>query len=277
MLADRGDFNPASVLMQPLLRDHGDERDVVLGQAYLCSRQGDFACAMAMYERRLAQSADDVETRCRLAQALSEMGGATYALHLCLHPDATVERRLAAAAAAEEVRWGEGYAPTRKQAQAESEQALGRLDSVIAATTPADPLWQQAQYDRLVALFDLRRMRDTTRSYELLRRQGLTVPFYARQRVADAYLALRQPKKAEYLYRQIIEHSPGDGGAWSGLAYAQLESEHVKEGVSVYRPCLRGCSRMVAGAGLEDTSTQPSPHQPGIASGRDARVCRSAG
>ena len=229
VLVDRGDLNPASVLMQPLLLGHGDERDVVLGQAYLCSRQGDFACAMAMYERRLAQSANDVETQCRLAQALSEIGGATYALHLCLHPDATVERRLVATAAAEEVRWGEGYAPTRKQAQAESERALGRLDSVIAATTPSDPLWQQAQYDRLVALFDLRRMRDTTRSYELLRQQGLTVPFYARQRAASAYLALRQPKKAEYLYRQVIEHSPGNGGAWSGLAYAQLESEQVKE------------------------------------------------
>jgi biofilm PGA synthesis protein PgaA len=229
VLADKGDYNPASALMQPLLRDHSDEKDVVLGQAYLCSRQGDFACALAMYERRLDQAPDEVETRCRLAQTLSRMGGATYALRLCSHSDATEEHILTAAAGAEEVRWGEGYAPTRGQQQAESEQALARLDSVIAASTPPDPTWQQAQYDRLMALFELRRMRDTTQSYERLRRQRFTVPFYARQRVADAYLALHQPEKAEDLYRQIIEHSPGDGSAWSGLAHAQLESEHVKK------------------------------------------------
>jgi biofilm PGA synthesis protein PgaA len=229
VLVDKGDFTPASVLMQPLLRDHGDETDVVLGQAYLCSRQSDFACAIAMYERRLAKASDDVETRCRLAQALSEVGGATYALQLCSQSEAIVELRLTAAAAAEEVRWGEGYAPTRLQRQAESERALARLDRVIAATSPSDPLWQQAQYDRLIALFDLRRMHDTTRSYELLRQRKFTVPFYARQPVADAYLALHQPEKAESLYRQIIEHSPADGSAWSGLAYAQLESEHVSE------------------------------------------------
>ena len=229
VLADKGDYNPASALMQPLLRDHSDEKDVILGQAYLCSRQGDFACALAMYEHRLNQQPDEVETRCHLAQTLSRMGGATYALQLCSHPDATEENSLTATAGAEEVRWGEGYAPTRGQQQAESEQALERLDSVIAASTPADPIWQQAQYDRLMALFDLRRMRDTTQSYERMRQQRLTVPFYARQRVADAYLALHQPEKAEDLYRQIIEHSPGDGSAWSGLAYAQLESEHVKK------------------------------------------------
>jgi len=233
-LAEEGDYHSASVLMQALLRDHGDEKDVVLGQAYLCGRQGDFACALAMDERRLEQAADahtsdEGESRCQLAQTLSKMGGATYALTLCSHPNASEERSLAAAAGAEDVRWGEGYAPARAQQQAESEQALARLDGVIAASAPPDPIWQQAQYDRLLALFDLRRMRDTTQSYERLRQQKFTVPFYARQRVADAYLELHQPEKAESLYRQIIEHSPADGSARSGLAYAQLESEHIKE------------------------------------------------
>jgi biofilm PGA synthesis protein PgaA len=229
VLADKSDFNPATVLMEPLLRDHGEEREVVFGQAYLCTRQGDYACAIAMYQRRLAQSSDDMETRCQLAQALSTLGGATYALQLCSHPKAGTDDRLNATAAAEQVRWSEGYAPTRKQHEAESEQALARLDRVIVASTPADPQWQQAQYDRLLALSDLRRARDATRAYESLRRQHFTVPFYARQRVADAYLALHQPEKAALIYREILEHAPGDGAAWSGLAYAQLESEHVNE------------------------------------------------
>jgi biofilm PGA synthesis protein PgaA len=229
VLADKSDFNRATVLMEPLLRDHGTEREVVFGQAYLCNRQGDYACAIAMYQRRLAQASDDTETRCQLAQTLSMLGGATYALQICSHPNAGTDERLNAAAAAEQVRWGEGYAPTRKQHETESEQALARLDRTIVSSTPADPRWQQAQSDRLLALSDLRRVRDTTRAYELLRQQHFTVPFYARQRVADAYLALHQPEKAALLYREILEHAPGDGTAWSGLAYAQLESEHVNE------------------------------------------------
>jgi biofilm PGA synthesis protein PgaA len=230
VLADKSDFNPAKVLMEPLLRDHGGEREVVFGQAYVCNRQGDYTCAIAMYQRRLTQSSDDLETRCELAGALSMLGGATYALQLCAHPDAGMDERLNAAAAAEQVRWGEGYAPTGKQHEAESEEALARLDRIIAASTPKDARWQQAQYDRLLALSDLRRARDTTRAYVLLRQQHFTVPLYARQRVADAYLALRQPENAALLYHQILKHAPGDGAAWSGLAYAQLESEHMKEG-----------------------------------------------
>jgi biofilm PGA synthesis protein PgaA len=227
VLADKGDYTLASALMQPLLREHREEKDVMLAQAYLCRRQGDLACALAMYELRLDQSAGDVETRCLLAETLSELGGATYALRLCDHAGASEERRLSAAAA-ENVRWGEAYAPTHAQQQSESELALTRLDSVIAGATPRDAIWQQAQYDRLLALFDLQRTRETTQSYERLRRQGFTVPPYARQTAADAYLALRQPQNAEDLYRQIIEQSPGDGSAWSGLAYAQLEREHFK-------------------------------------------------
>jgi biofilm PGA synthesis protein PgaA len=227
VLADKGDYPPASALMQPLLSEHREEKDVMLAQAYLCRRQGDLACALAMYELRLDQSAGDVETRCLLAETLSELGGATYALRLCDHPGASEQWRLSAAAA-ENVRWGEAYAPTHAQQQSESELALARLDSVIAGATPQDVIWRQAQYDRLLALFDLQRTRETTQSYERLRRQGFTVPPYARQPAADAYLALHQPQNAEDLYRQIIEQSPGDGSAWSGLAYAQLEREHFK-------------------------------------------------
>jgi biofilm PGA synthesis protein PgaA len=227
VLADKGDYTPASALMQPLLREHREEKEVMLAQANLCRRQGDLACALAMYELRLDQSADDVETRCLLAETLSELGGASYALRLCDHRGASEEWRLSAAAA-ENVRWGEAYAPTHVQQQSESELALARLDGVIAGATPRDVIWQQAQYDRLLALFDLQRTRETTQSYERLRRQGFTVPPYARQPAAAAYLALHQPRKAEDLYRQILEQSPEDGSAWSGLAYAQLEREHFK-------------------------------------------------
>ena len=130
VLADKGDYTPASALMQPLLREHREEKEVMLAQANLCRRQGDLACALAMYELRLDQSADDVETRCLLAETLSELGGASYALRLCDHRGASEEWRLSAAAA-ENVRWGEAYAPTHVQQQSESELALARLDGVI--------------------------------------------------------------------------------------------------------------------------------------------------
>jgi len=232
VLADMGDTTPASALMQPLLRQHREEKDVMLGEAYLCRRQGDLACALAMYELRLDQATGDVETRCLLAETLSELGGASYALHLCERrapsEEGAGEAWRLAAAAAENVRWGEAYAPARAQQRVESELALARLDSVISGATPGDVIWQQAQYDRLLALSDLQRTRETTQAYERLRQQGFTVPAYAGRPAADAYLALHQPQKAEDLYRRITEQSPGDGSAWSGLAYAQLEREHFK-------------------------------------------------
>ncbi|MGC9291761.1 MAG: poly-beta-1,6 N-acetyl-D-glucosamine export porin PgaA [Acidobacteriaceae bacterium] len=240
VLTDMGFYQAASAKMRPLVRGHGQEKDVQLGGAYLCSRQGDLACVMAEDERHLEQAPQDAASQRQLAQALSQVGGETQAMQVNGFPSPIspispisplsplVQRALEAAAGAEDIRWGEAYAPTRKQQEAESERALARLDHVIATSATKDAIWQQAQDDRLLALVDLQRMHEAVRSYLQLRQQGFPVPMYALQRVAEAYLALRQPEGAAALYREVLQHLPNDGGAWSGLAYAQLESGDIR-------------------------------------------------
>jgi biofilm PGA synthesis protein PgaA len=228
VLTDQGNIDAAAALIRPLLRDHDREADVLSANAYLCEQERDFACVLAMEERLQKLQPEGDKGQCRMATALSEAGAETMALEQCKEHDSRRERVLIAATGAEDTRWGEGYAPPQQQL-AESEQALVRLERVIRDSPPTDALWQQAQFDRLEALFDLLRMREVVSSYEELRRQGLSLPPYTLQIVADSYLALRQPKHAESLYNQLLQKSPQDGNAWSALAYAQFEREHIRQ------------------------------------------------
>ena len=261
VLVDKGEYSDASALMQPLLRDHGKEKDVILGEAYLCSRQADFACSIAMYQHYLEQSPDDMQVRSSLTQTLSRAGAQSYASQLYaanVTPAVLdTEHVLSAAAAGEDVGWGEAYAPTRAQQRAESETALARLDRVIAAAQPKDVAWRAAEYDRLIVLYDLRRMHDATQSYELLLQQGLDVPAYALNSVAGSYLTLRQPERAEDLYRKLVQQTPTDGRAWSGLAYAQMEREHYREALATIDHAYQSSASWLQSPGLN----APKPNE----------------
>jgi biofilm PGA synthesis protein PgaA len=236
VLTDLGEYAEADSLMRPLLGSHRDEKDVILGEGYLCSRLADFTCTIAMYQYYLEKSPNDMQVRTDLALALSRVGSQTYASALYAKDVAPMapetERSLIAAAAGEEVNWGEVYAPTRARQRADSEMALARLDAVIAASSPKEAAWRSAQFDRIVALYDLRRAHDSIRLYKALKRLGLDVPAYARGIVAGAYMALHEPKRAEVLYRKLLEESPTDGDLWSGLAYAQIERGHTYEALA---------------------------------------------
>ncbi len=226
---DEGRYSRARLLMQSLPSSSRQEKDVLAGQEYLCRREGNFACMLSIEEGQLQKRPDDPLAQCQFARTLSQAGGETRARELCRSADSQNGLALGATAGAEEVRWGESFALSRKLQQAETEQGLARLEVVIAASPSGGALWRQAQFDRLVALVDLWRMRDAVLSYEKLQRENISVPFYAELPVASAYLAIHEPRKAEILYRRLLHRFPEDGAAWSGLAYALLESEHIAE------------------------------------------------
>jgi biofilm PGA synthesis protein PgaA len=236
VLTDQGDYASADKLMKPLLDLHGNEKDVILGEGYLCSREANFSCSIAMYQNYLVKYPDDIQVRTNMALALSRVGGQTFAeasYTKDVRPAAReTDRGLSGAAGGEEVNWGAAYAPTRALQRADSEMALTRLNGVIAASSAEDPVWKAAEYDRLIALFDLRRPQDAVRSYEALKHQGLDVPSYAVQVVAGAYLASRHPETAEKLYAKLLKESPSDGSLWSGLAYSQMERWHPNEALA---------------------------------------------
>lgn len=254
VLTDQGDYAAAAKLMEPLLRFHENEKDVMQGQGYLCSRMANFGCSIAMYQDFLQKSPDDTRVRTDLALALSRMGGETYAAAFYAKSIAPLasetELSLNGAAAGEEVNWGEVYAPTRAQQRADSEMALAGLNVVIAASDPKGSVWKAAQYDRLVALYDLKQARDAVQSFEELEREGLDVPAYALESVAGAYLALHDPERAEALYRRLLEKSPADGNLWSGLAYAQMERWHPSEALATIDHAYKSAAPWLRPLGL---------------------------
>lgn len=231
-LTDLGDYEAAAKLMNPVVGNHKDDKDVLHGQGYLCSRLADFVCSIAMYQYYLEQFPHDMDVRSDMTLALSHVGSQIFASDqyskdiVPAAPD--TDLRLSGAAAGEETNWGEVYAPARTLVRADSEIALLRLNTIIAAATPKGETWNNAQFDRIVALYDLRRTSDVVRSYEALTAQGVEVPAYALENVAGAYLAVRRPAQAEALYRKLLKQSPADGNLWSGLADAQMERGHIR-------------------------------------------------
>jgi hypothetical protein len=62
--------------MQPILRDHPQDPDAESGEAYLCLRENDFACAIDMDLRRSSQMPHEAaEIEDQMAHALTGLGG----------------------------------------------------------------------------------------------------------------------------------------------------------------------------------------------------------
>lgn len=260
-LTDLGDYATAAELMDPVVRYHKDDKDVLRGQGYLCSRLADFICSIAMYQYYLVQFPDDMDVRNDLALSLSHIGSQIYASDFYTKeikpvvPD--TDLRLSGAAAGEETNWGEVYSPTRLLVRADSEIALARLNSVIAAAAPKGDAWKNAQFDRIVALYDLHQPRDVANSYEDLTHQGIDVPQYALESVAGSYLALHQPERAEEIYHRLLKKSPADGNLWSGLAYAQMERGHVKQALATIDHAYKDAAPWIGIAG----QSAPKPNR----------------
>lgn len=230
VLTDQGKYREASEEMKPLLREHLDEADVEAGDAYLCSRQGDYSCMLDMDQRLMRhRPQQSAAIQCQMAQALAHLGGETLAEETCPQSEPSDDRRLQEAKGAERVRWAEGYAHTWSERRSEGEAALRLLDGVIAASPSRDDTWKTAEIDRILALYDLRRMTDVIAAYEHLRAQKIEVPAYALGSVAGAYLARHRPRHAEALYRELVKRAPTNGQMWGGLTYAQFEQEHLSE------------------------------------------------
>jgi len=252
VLTDQGRYREANTLMQPLMRDHGSEPDVERGEAYLCNRQLDFACVMKMYEQQMEQEpAQSSALKCQLAEAVSEAGGNTLGNQLCEQAGAPKNLWLEAAAGAERVRWVDSSDEKWALRKAEGNEALAQLDDVIARSRPGEPVWRQAESDRLMVLSDLHRMQDVVQSWEQLQKMKVTVPDYALGRVAQAYLALRHPEEAEALYQVLVARSPNDGDLRGSLAYAQFEGEHIAQSFRTIDSSYEDAPAAVRSAGLK--------------------------
>lgn len=208
---------------------------VRLRQPYEALLQADQALAIAPGTPYVLREYIAALSRARLAQPALDLARQ--------HPDlfdAAQLRRLEGDALAQQVRLA--AMPTRTEAErfVIADRALARYEALI-------PAWEalgdaarddvlRARIDRLHALHARARMADVVSEYEALRARDVTVPRYALNDVASAYLYLRQPEKARDLYRQVgADGANRDDDAQdrlsteTGLYYALAEAEEFDQ------------------------------------------------
>ncbi len=232
-LADAGELEAAeqeaAALRQTLPRDPA----VLMAAAYAAERGGRHLEAIGCYQRILEIDPEHRQARRQYLLALNAIGAAHLAADRAARsPELLNEaewRRLRGSQAAHAVRWGKLPSADDEPRFAETDRALGLIARNLAsldANDPADRPWVlQARFDRLVALRDRVQMAQAVAEYRSLAEEGATIPAYALQAAADAYLYLEQPGPARDLYRQILEERPDDFYTRLSLFYALVETE----------------------------------------------------
>jgi biofilm PGA synthesis protein PgaA len=105
------------------------------------------------------------------------------------------------------------------------DQALVVLDRILTDPAAPEHAMRRSRLDQIVALRTREQMPEVVTAYEQLLDDGIEPPFYVTEAAADAWLQLKQPARAEPLYRQVLSDQPGFANARMGLFYALLEME----------------------------------------------------
>ncbi|MDQ8033982.1 MAG: poly-beta-1,6 N-acetyl-D-glucosamine export porin PgaA, partial [Bordetella sp.] len=246
VLADAGQDAEAIALGQRLVAaaPRNPDRRLALSYAYARAQQPYAALEEADRAYQLTPGRADVKRayvfalqRARLADAALRVARAD--------PDlltAAQMRRLEGDEAAELVRIAGLPARNEQERNVVADRAIALLDAQIAAWTPlgteaaGDVL--RARMDRLHALYVRGRMQDVVTEYERLQAQGVNVPRYVNNDVANAYLYLRQPERAAALFAETAaDPAAGSDDAGdrlithTGLFYALSEDQRATQAI----------------------------------------------
>lgn len=108
------------------------------------------------------------------------------------------------------------------------DEALALLEAAMNHPQADAGAVRRSRFDRVVALRTLRTpesMQQAVSAWEALLADGLEPPAYVIVAAADAYMYLREPQRAEDLYRQVLERQPERIDTYQALFWALLEQE----------------------------------------------------
>ncbi|MEG2999335.1 MAG: poly-beta-1,6 N-acetyl-D-glucosamine export porin PgaA [Comamonas sp.] len=210
-LADSGQQAQASELADGVVRQAPDSADAMLVKAYTQLRQNGNFAALEYVDKAQQMAPNKGYVVREYIFALQRAGMASQALELAQrHPDLLTPaqfRALQSDEAAEWVRFSRVTSRSEAERFVIADKALARYDALFAqwkAQGPETaPLIQQARIDRLQALHSRAYMSELVREYEDLQAAGVDIPLFALGDVASAYLYLRQPEKAEAIYKTL--------------------------------------------------------------------------
>ncbi|HXT20848.1 MAG TPA: hypothetical protein VN923_08875, partial [Thermoanaerobaculia bacterium] len=156
-----------------------------------------------------------------LVEAHPELDGA---------PGAALSRQIAGDLAARHVRWGWDepvFDPAQRRHEAEA--AITALE----AMRRVDPGDQRTAADLVLAYRLAERMTDAIALWKTIARDD--APYWLRNAAADAYLAERQPAKAEELYRSFAGERAASREPWMGIYWAAIEQRHYADAEAALR------------------------------------------
>lgn len=232
-LVDGGKHEAAYQLSQTLEALYPGHVEALFAIAYAAEGRRDFVAALQHYQRIL-QWQPGLERAQRLEiLTLLAIGEPFLAEELATRQPGLLNadelHRLKAAQAALTVRWGSHGSDAPELRFVETDRALGMLEhnlqTALADLPPAAKYALQARIDRLVALRDRVLMARVVDEYEALRNESVSLPGYALQAAADAFLYLEQPHQAAELYQRVLQLEPKNFQASQGLFFAYVEQE----------------------------------------------------
>lgn len=280
VLADAGRFEAAAAeqrrIHDTLAEDSPWRAESHFTCGYVAQRRQRLTAALGCYGRALQAQPEHGPARRGYVLTASALGAARQALRAAAADPALLSdaqrRRLEIDAAAMHVRWAnlpddEGsrrHAAAALEAQAE---LLAQEPGQNTATA------RTVRFDRVAALVAHRRMAKATAEFESLRTDvaGLDqYPAYVLQAAAQAYLYLRQPRRAAEAYRAALRQEPDSLEHQLGLFYALSDCNDHE--------AARALARDMVAAQPAWASRQPGRWKanPGYARAREAAAMERA-
>lgn len=248
VMTDAGNTDAAVALGQEQVERHPGDADLRLALGYAYKGSNSPYAVFQEADHALALAPRKKYVRREYVKSLERTGLPLVATNMAReHPGLLSDkelRNLQADYAAELARLAD--MPTRQETErfAIADRALAEYDRLIPAWEALGPEASdellRIRLDRLQVLQTRMRMKDVVAEYETLQAQGVNVPRYVLNDVANAYLYLREPEIASHLYRQVLSDSaskldsPGEHlSNQTRLFYSLIESEQFDEAAEV--------------------------------------------
>jgi len=212
----------------------------LLAQARAARAAGKRVEALAYCQEALARWPANPEARQLNIVLLSELGASARAQELgaALPAESPSERyRLTADYDAHQVRWAHGEPADAHHPYAEADKAAAAIERLANdPNAPAD-IRLRARMDMLAVLDQADRAGEVLADYASLKQQGVQLPPYAEQAVADAMMQKHDARDAIPLYQDSIRRDPGpydpsEVDPRIGLAYAYQEAGRTHDALS---------------------------------------------
>lgn len=247
-ITDGGDAERALKALEGFYAPRRTDRDYLFARAYASAAAGRHASAVEDYALLLQRWPNDKEAFSEYVMSINHSGDPEEAIRVGEQREDWLSKkhwqRLHADDATITMRAADQHAVSTAEKQRITEEALRKIERNIAELASASSIdqkaLQNAQFDRVSALYLGEQMQRSTDEYRLLNVTPAQTPAYLLVMVADAYMHTERPELAIELLQEAQRRNPEDGRAQAALFYAYLDSEQYDKAEGVIKEMQAG-------------------------------------